>query len=85
MLLRTVIQKRAVLSRCCIDSRVLIWAQLSRRVAPSAVAATNIADAHEALAPSESTPMPVEPEVKLMRRELTIGGEALAAYCVSRS
>ena len=64
--------------------RVLIWAQLSRRVAPSAINA-NISDAIGALAPEELVPLPCERSIGEMRAELTVASEAIAAFRVALS
>ena len=64
--------------------RVLIWAELSRRVAPSAVA-SNISDVIGALAPQQEMPLPCETEIGRMRGELTIASEAIAAFRVALS
>ena len=64
--------------------RVLIWAQLSRRVPPSAINA-NISDAIGALASEEQCPLPCERELQKMRGELTIASEAIAAFRVALS
>ena len=62
--------------------RVLVWAQLGRRVAPSAVAA-NIADVIKAYAPKADVPMPCQRRVQIMRGELSIASEAIAAFRVA--
>ena len=62
--------------------RVLLWAQLARRVAPSAVS-SNIADVLDTYAPDDNTPLPCEREVQKMRGELTIASEAIAAFRVA--
>ena len=64
--------------------RVLIWAQLSRRVPPSAINA-NISDVIGALAPEEAVPLPGERSINLMRSELTVASEAIAAFRVALS
>ena len=69
--------------------RILIWAQLSRRVAPSAVA-SNIHDVLSAYAPDRRTGEPVqflpgEREIAKMRSELTVASEAIAAFRVALS
>ena len=64
--------------------RVLVWAQLSRRVPPSAVAA-NISDAIGALAPAEEVSMPCWQQIHKMRGELTIASEAIAAFRIALS
>lgn len=62
--------------------RVLVWSQLSRRVPPGAVGA-NISQVVEMLAPAERSPVPSEPQIRRMRGELTIAGEAMAAFRVA--
>jgi hypothetical protein len=63
--------------------RVLIWAELARRVAPSAVA-SNIFDTVMAYAPdTEELKVPCERVVALMRGELTVASEAIAAFRVA--
>ena len=64
--------------------RVLIWAELSRRVAPSAVAA-NIYDVLQAYAPEDDALLPCEKEIRKMRGELTVASEAIAAFRVALS
>ena len=64
--------------------RILIWAQLSRRVAPSAVA-SNIHDALSAYAHGTVEFLPCEREIAKMRGELTIASEAIAAFRVALS
>ena len=59
-------------------TRVLVWAQLARRVAPSQIAA-NISDTLSVHAPDANEPLPGERQVQKMRGELTIAGEAMAA------
>ena len=66
------------------DIRVLIWAQLSRRVAPSAINA-NISDAIGVLSPEDQVRLPCERSINLMRGELTIASEAIAAFRVAMS
>jgi hypothetical protein len=61
----------------------LIWAQLGRRVSPSAVNA-NITDVLSAFAPGEQVPLPCEREMKKKRGELTVAGEAIAAFRVAK-
>ena len=61
--------------------RVLIWAQLSRCVAPSAINA-NISDVIGALEAEPQT-LPCESSINLMRGELTIASEAIAAFRVA--
>ena len=58
--------------------RVLKWAQLARRTPPSAVA-RNISDVLAAVGAPQSYE-PTERQLKLMRTELTIAGEAMAAF-----
>jgi len=65
------------------QARPLVWAQLARRTPPSAINA-NISDALSVFAPDSMVPLPCEREVKKMRGELTIAGEALAAFRVAR-
>ena len=60
----------------------LIWAQLGRRVSPSAVNA-NITDVLAAFAPGEMVPLPCEREMQKKRGELTVAGEAIAAFRVA--
>ena len=62
--------------------RVLIWAELARRVAPSAVAA-NIFDAVKAYAPAAELQVPCERVIAQMRGELTVASEAIAAFRVA--
>ena len=62
--------------------RVLIWAELARRVPPSAVCA-NVFDALQAYAPAEDVTLPCEREVQKMRGELTVASEAIAAFRVA--
>ena len=61
--------------------RVLIWAQLARRVPPSAINA-NITDVLMERG-EEVPPLPSENELKRMRNELTVGGECIAALRVA--
>ena len=63
-------------------TRVLVWAQLARRVAPSQVAA-NISDVISSYAPNANELMPSERTVQKMRGELTIAGEAIAAFRIA--
>ena len=65
------------------QARPLVWAQLARRTPPSAINA-NITDVLSAFAPDSLVPLPCEREVKKMRGELTIAGEALAAFRVAK-
>ena len=65
-------------------TRILIWAELSRRVAPSAVAA-NIVDVLLSYAPEVDAVLPCEREIKKMRGELTIASEAIASFRVALS
>ena len=62
--------------------RILIWAELARRVAPSAVA-SNIFDAAKAFAPDAELQVPCERVVAQMRGELTVASEAIAAFRVA--
>ena len=62
--------------------RVLIWAELARRVAPSAVA-SNIFDAITAYAPDAELQVPCQRVVAQMRGELTVASEAIAAFRVA--
>ena len=62
--------------------RVLIWAQLARRVAPSAIAA-NLFDAIKSYTPDEDVQLPCERQIMKMRGELTIASEAIAAFRVA--
>eukprot|EP00966_Prymnesium_polylepis_P067687 1572441-Prymnesium_polylepis.1 len=65
------------------EMRILIWAQLSRRVAPSAIG-SNISDAISALSPEETTAaVPSEPQIRRMRGELTIASECIASFRVA--
>ena len=57
----------------------LIWAQLGRRVPPSAINA-NITDVFAAFAPGEQVPLPCEREMQKKRGELAVAGEAMAAF-----
>ena len=57
----------------------LIWAQLGRRTAPSAINA-NITDVLVAFAADQEVPLPCEREIKKKRGELAIAGEAMAAF-----
>ena len=63
-------------------TRVLIWAQLARRVAPTTVAA-NIWDAIRTYAPELDEVLPCERQVQKMRGELTLAGEAIAAFRIA--
>ena len=58
--------------------RVLKWAQLARRTPPSAVA-RNISDVLAAVGAPQSYD-PTDRQLQLMRGELTIAGEAMAAF-----
>ena len=62
----------------------LIWAQLGRRTAPSAINA-NISDTLAAFAPGVQMPLPCEREMKKKRGELAIAGEAIAAFRFARA
>ena len=64
--------------------RVLVWAQLARRVPPSAIAG-NISDAIGALAPEDEAgnALPCERTILKMRGELTVASEAIAAFRVA--
>ena len=66
------------------ELRPIIWAQLGRRVAPSAVRA-NIADVLYAFAPSALIALPCDRQVQKMRGELTIASEAIAAFRVAKA
>ena len=57
----------------------LIWAQLGRRTAPSAINA-NITDVLVAFAADQEVPLPCEREIRKKRGELAIAGEAMAAF-----
>ena len=59
-------------------ARVIKWAQLARRVPPSCIAA-NIADVLAAFAPDTPWAGVAEEELRRMRGEVTVGGEAIAA------
>ena len=61
--------------------RVLVWAQLARRVPPSAINA-NITDVLRAMG-EEVPPLPSERELKRMRNEVTVAAESLAAFRVA--
>eukprot|EP00966_Prymnesium_polylepis_P334526 7389899-Prymnesium_polylepis.1 len=63
-------------------TRVLFWAQLARRVSPSQVAA-NINDTLAVHAPDKATTMPTVRQVQLMRTELTVASEAIAALRIA--
>ena len=66
--------------------RILAWAQLARRVAPSNISA-NISDALAFYAPEkyEHETLPCERQLQKMRGELTLAGEAMAAYRIALS
>ena len=61
------------------EIRVLRWAQLARGVAPSTVGA-NMQDAIALLAPGVVIPAPSESHIHQMRGEVTLAGEAMAAW-----
>ena len=61
----------------------IIWAQLERRTAPSAINA-NITDVLAAFAPDKLVALPCEREIKKKRTELTVAGEAMAAFRVAK-
>jgi len=67
--------------------RVLVWGELSRRTPPSAVG-PNLVDAARVLAPGMRMRVPSLAEVRKMRCEMMLAGEACAAYqlasCVRR-
>ena len=62
--------------------RILIWAELARRVAPSAVS-KNVFDAIFTYAPDTNLKVPCEREIAKMRGELTVASEAIAAFRVA--
>ena len=64
--------------------RVLIWAQLSRHVPPSAIHA-NVSDAIGALTQEDEVTLPGDRDIIKMRGELTIASEAIAAFRVALS
>ena len=65
--------------------RVLKYAQISRRV-PTASIAANISDVLAAYAPElADAPQPTERCLRLMRSEVTIAGEAMAAFRVGKA
>ena len=64
--------------------RVLVWAQLARRVPPSAINA-NISDSIGALSPEDIPKLPCERSINFMRSELTVASEAIAAFRVALS
>ena len=61
------------------EIRVLKWAQEARGVAPSTVSA-NIADVLALIAPHLDIPMSCERQNRIIRGEVTLGGEAMAAF-----
>lgn len=64
--------------------RVLKWAQLARNVPTSAVNA-NIIEVLRIYAPEAIVPQPCERQLRKMRGELTIAGEALAAFKIGKA
>lgn len=64
--------------------RVLKWAQLARNVPTSAVNA-NIIEVLRIYAPDAIVPQPCERQMRKMRGEVTIAGEALAAYKIGKA
>ena len=64
--------------------RWLKWAQLGRRTPPSAIG-RNISDVISVFAPHETYAEPSEAEARALRAELTICGEAMAAFQVADS
>ena len=64
--------------------RPLKWAQLARRVPPSAIN-RNISDVLRIYAPEAMVPQPCERQLQKMRTELTVAGEAIAAFRVAKS
>ena len=66
------------------EQRPLYWAQLGRRVAPSAVA-SNVQDVLAVYAPDMEVEQPTDRQIQLMRGELTIASEAMANFRVAKS
>ena len=64
------------------EQRPLIYGQLGRRVPPTAIAA-NIVDVLMVYAREKVVPMPCLQVIRRMRGELTVAGEALAAFRVA--
>ena len=64
------------------EQRPLIYGQLGRRVPPTAISA-NIIDVLTVYATEKVVPMPCVQEIRRMRGELTVAGEALAAFRVA--
>ena len=65
------------------ELRALKWAQLARGVAPSTVSA-NIEDVLALLAPDLDAPASCPRQNNIMRGEVTLGGEAMAAFKLAK-
>ena len=61
------------------QTRVLVWGELARRTPPSSVG-PNLVDAARVLAPGMRMRVPSLDQVRRMRCEMTLAGEALAAF-----